>query len=470
MIPSDGIPSANLTRVRPLALNSTFSLPSIATRLPGGMHYSWVIVALLAIVQILGSSIGMAAGVIVAPLSDPEGGFGWSIRIIGAALMVYYFTGALFAPVSGWLGDRYGARRLMLGGGLLYLISMLLLGLAREPWHFFITFGVLLSLTQSISMVPLMAAVNLWFRRRLGLGVGLLWAAGGVGTAIMAPLIGYLIGTAGWQGTFWIIGITGGTILMLLTMLFRNSPAELNLQPYGASPRDPPEAVRPKAIERLRTKVYNQHIRRTKAFWNLPLIHALGCAGHGIILIYSIPMAVEQGMSLVTAAVILSLISIFSVGSRFITPIVTERFGGKPVMILALFIQGITVLILFWADDVWTFYVFGILFGTGFGGEMSAYMVVNRQYFGTGPIATTYGFQMMGALVGHAVATGLAGLVIYVTGSFGPILALSMAFSFVGALVILTLDPSHRLLIPDWEKSLPPEARSAPPISVPAAD
>ena len=43
------------------------------------MHYSWVIVALLAMVQIIGSSIGMAAGVIVAPLSDPEGGFGWSI-------------------------------------------------------------------------------------------------------------------------------------------------------------------------------------------------------------------------------------------------------------------------------------------------------------------------------------------------------------------------------------------------------
>ena len=122
---------------------------------------------------------------------------------------------------------------------------------------------------------------------------------------------------------------------------------------------------------------------------------------------------------------------------------------------------------LFWASDVWMFYLFGALFGIGFGGEMSAYMVVNRQYFGTGPIASTYGFQMMGAFAGHAVATGLAGLVIFVTGSFGPILALSIAFSLVGALVVMTLEPCDNVLIPDWEDSLPPEARVAP---APAGD
>ena len=424
-----------------------------------------MIVALLALVQILSASIGMAAGVVVAPLSDPEGGFGWSIGTVGAALMVYYFVGAIVAPISGWLGDRYGARKLMFTGGALYLVSMLLLGVVTQPWHFFITFGVMLAVTQSLSMVPLMVAVSYWFRRRLGLGVGMLWAAGGAGTAIMAPLIGYLIGAVGWQGTFWIIGLGGGSILILLTAVFRNRPADLGLQPYGARPDDPVEVIRPSAVEALRSKVYNQHIRRTRAFWNLPLIHLLGCAGHGIILIYSIPIAVEQGISLVTAAVILSLISIFSVGSRFVTPIVTERYGGKLVMILAMFIQGITVLALFWAQDVWVFYTFGVLFGIGFGGEMSAYLVVDRQYFGPGPIAVTYGFQMMGALIGHAIATGLAGLVIYVTGSFAPILVLSMAFSLVGAVVVLTLEPSHRLLIPDWEESLPPEARSAPVVS-----
>ena len=147
-------------------------------RLPSGLHYSWIIVGILVVVQVVGSAISQSAGVMVAPLRDPHGAFGRGIGTIGALMAVYYVVGALFSPVSGWLGERYGARHLMLAGGLLYGGSMVLLGLVRQPWHFLLTFSVLLSLTQSICLVPLMAAVSGWFRRRLGLGTGILWAAG----------------------------------------------------------------------------------------------------------------------------------------------------------------------------------------------------------------------------------------------------------------------------------------------------
>jgi MFS family permease len=412
------------------------------------------------VVQVIGSAIGQSAGVIVAPLRDPHGDFGWGIGTIGVLMAVYYLVGAVFAPVSGWLGERYGPRCLMLAGGLLYGGSMVLLGLVRQPWHFLCTFSVLLALTQSICMVPLIAAVSGWFRRRLGLATGILWAAGGLGASLLAPVVGVLLNQLGWQGTFWSLGLVGGGILVSLTLLFRNCPADLGLTPYGATVDDPPPVVRSPAIERLRRKVFTQHMRRTRAFWYLPLIHGLGCAGHGIVLIYVVPLAVEQGLTLVSASVILSLISVCSIGSRLLTPIVAERAGGKPIMAAALVIQGLTVLILWWAQEAWTFYLFGSLFGIGFGGEMTAYLVVNRQYFGAGPTSTLYGWEMMGAMLGHAVATGLAGLVLSVTGSFPLVLGLSMAFSLVGMLVILHLESSARVLIPHWEEGLPPEART----------
>ena len=425
-----------------------------------GMHYAWVIVGVLCLVQIIGYSISMAAGVVVIPLRDPEGDFGWSMAIIGTALMTYYLVGALFAPVSGWLGDRYGARPLLLVAGVLFGGSMALVGVINSPWQFFLTFGFLLASTQSICQVPMFAAVSWWFHRRLGVGVGLILGAGGIGAAALTPLMGFMIEAAGWRTAFWTVGAVGGGSLILLWTVFRNKPADMGLKPYGTVDDGAPEAVVGRSVEKLRAKVFNQHIRRTKAFWNLPVLHGLGCAGHGIIVIFASYIAFDRGASYIQALMILSIIAVCSIASRFITPVLAERYGGKPVMALALLVQGLTVLVLLWAHDLWAFYLFAVLFGMGFGGEMSAYLVVNRQYFGEGPISTCYGFQMMGALIGHAVATGLAGFILFATDSYTVILLLSIGFSLAGVGVIATLEPTSQVLIPDWEQSLPPEARS----------
>ena len=56
------------------------------------------------------------------------------------------------------------------------------------------------------------------------------------------------------------------------------------------------------------------------------------------------------------------------------------------------------------------------------------------------------------------IIAALAGLVLAVTGSFPLVLALSMAFSLGGVLVILHLESSAQVLIPHWEASVPPEA------------
>ena len=445
-------------------------LESSPTRTPFGIHYGWIIVAILAMVQVVGSSISMAAGIMVPPLNDPEGEFGWSIGLIGAAIATYYLVGALFAPVSGWLGDRYGGRRMMIMAGALYATSMVLLGFVTQVWHFFLFFGLMLALTQSMAMVPLMAAVSGWFRRRLGLALGILWGAGGIGTAIVAPVIGFLIEAVGWQAAFWGIGIVGGSAILLLTPVYRNRPADVGLRPYGTLRNEPPQPAKDPLLEAIRLRIFNQHMRRTRAFWNLPLIHGMGCAGHGIVLVYAIPIAVERGIGLVDAAVILTLISLVSIPSRIITPILAERYGAKQLMAASLLIQGLTVFMLFWAQDLWVFYVFAALFGVGFGGEWTGYLVINRQYFGNGPMGSCYGWQMSGALLGHAFVTVVAGLVIYATGSFGPVLVMSIAGSLAGVLLILALEPTGRMLIPNWEESLPPEARSSPSPSPAAAD
>jgi len=118
---------------------------------PFRIHYSWVIVGVLAVVQIFGSSIFFVAGVMVAPLSDENGGFGWNVGIIGAGIACYYLFSAIYAPISGNLGDRYGARRMMLAGIVMYGVGMVALGFVTQIWQFFLFYSMFMSATASIT-------------------------------------------------------------------------------------------------------------------------------------------------------------------------------------------------------------------------------------------------------------------------------------------------------------------------------
>jgi MFS family permease len=167
-----------------------------------------------------------------------------------------------------------------------------------------------------------------------------------------------------------------------------------------------------------------------------------------------------RGVDLADAAWIISIYSFSSIGSRLATPMLADRWGAKGVMALAYTIQGITVALLFWTQDPWQFYFFAFLFGIGFGGEMSAFIVINRQYYGMGPLRTAYGWQMLGSGLGMAIG-GLIGSVIFdYFGSYNLAWAISIGASLGGATCIFFLESTSRILIPNWEASLPKEARS----------
>ena len=168
-------------------------------------------------------------------------------------------------------------------------------------------------------------------------------------------------------------------------------------------------------------------------------------------------------MSLASASWIVSLYSFASIASRLAVPILADRLGAKWVMALAYAIQGVTVAMLFWTSSPWQFYVFSVLFGIGLGGEMSAFLVINRQYYGMGPVRTIFGFQSMGSGLGMALGGLLGGVVFDMFHSYNVAWLISICTSLGGAACILLLEPTSRVLIPDWEESLPQEARTPAP-------
>ena len=420
-------------------------------------HYAWVIVSIIAVMQMVGSSVRMAFGVFIDPLSTE---FGWSQGAITMAYALSSVVTAVASPMAGSLGDRIGARKAMMIGCTLFIVGVMLTGVINQVWQLYVTFGLMLGVAQAIFLVPLIPSAMTWFRRHLGLGMGILMAAWGLGPALATPLLGYMIEAFGWKDTFWITAVVSAFIMAGLIAVYKNKPSDHGVDPYGFVPGDPDIGSKRPPAERV--KQFTGYMRRTAAYWNLSSIHFLGCVGHAIILIYIIPIAVNEGISLVVAASLVTAMSAVSIITRLATPVMCDKYGPKMVMTVAYLIQGLTVIMLFWTHDVWLFFAFAAAFGIGYGGEAGGFPILNRRYYGFAPVGSAHGFQMLGAGLGMALGGWIGGVIFDMMGNYDWALIISVVASVAGAVSILLLEPTNRLLIPDWEKEQVLEDESQP--------
>ena len=421
-------------------------------------HYAWMIVIMLSFVQMAAGSVRNIFGVMVDPLVEE---FGWRQGDLSGAYALSQITGALLAPVAGLMADRFGERKTMLVGIACFGGGMALTGTTSQLWHLYVSFGILMGASLATFQIVLITSAMGWFRLRLGLAIGILMGLNGVGPAVAAPVLSILLDSVSWQAAFWIIGFTGSGLMLTVLLFFRNRPADMGLRPYGATAADD-DAMGIAAIDpetaKLRSKLFRDQVQKTSAFWNLIAIHFLGCVGHVIILIYIIPMAIDVGVSRTAAAGIITIVSVVSIFSRIGAPVIAERLGGKPSMAVCFFLQGVTVIALFWVQDLWAFYLFAAAFAIGLGGEMSVFPIINRQYFGVAPLGNVYGWQILGGGAGMALGGWLGGVIFDLTDAYDVAIVLSMITSLSGFLLIIFLEPTNRLLVKPWHEWASPPA------------
>ena len=415
-------------------------------------HYAWVIVALMSVIQMAGGSIRNVFGVLIDPLQDQ---YGWGQGDLSAAYAIASVTAAVGSPAVGWIADRYGERKTLLVGVLLFAGGMALSGAVSELWHMYVAYGVLLGSALTIFQLVMVTTAMTWFRRRLGLAIGILMCLNGVGPAIAAPILGVLLESVGWQTTFWIAGLGCSGVMLFSILFFRTRPADMGLKPYGTLASDENTTATDPNMAQARLTIFRQEVRRTHAFWNLIAIHFLGCVGHVVVLVYIVAMATRSGVEYTTAVGIITALSFSSLVSRLVAPLVGDKLGGKLSMGICFLLQGLTVMALLWASEAWHYYLFAAVFGIGLGGEMSVFPIINRQYYGEAPMGVVYGWQSLGGGMGMALGAWVGGLTFDLTDGYTAAITLSALCSLAGAGLILFLEPTRRPLVTPWHQIRP---------------
>jgi DHA1 family multidrug resistance protein-like MFS transporter len=145
---------------------------------------------------------------------------------LGFLVASYAVMRLVFGPIWGGLSDRYGRKPILLIGILGYVITMVWFGFANTLWMLFaarILSGVLSSATAPTTMAFIGDSTP--EDERSG-GMGLLGAAGGVGT-ILGPAIGGFLGSETLSTPFF---IAAGLALLSLLLAAVCLPESLPVQ------------------------------------------------------------------------------------------------------------------------------------------------------------------------------------------------------------------------------------------------
>jgi len=142
----------------------------------------------------------------------------WGVPYValGLAMSVFYGASGIGQPVSGFLVDRVGAHRVLLGGMALFSASIALAGLVPTYW-LLLPVALLAGLGNSVfhpaDYSILNASVD---ARRIGRGYSVHAISGSVGWAVAPTVVVGLTAHFGWRVALMTVGAVGLTVAAVL--------------------------------------------------------------------------------------------------------------------------------------------------------------------------------------------------------------------------------------------------------------
>ncbi|HEV2264612.1 MAG TPA: MFS transporter [Stellaceae bacterium] len=160
----------------------------------------------------------------VAPVISKE--FGFDKATMGAIFSAFVWSYALCQIPGGWLGDRFGPRR-VLTAIVGYWSVMTALTAAATGAASFIALRFLFGVGEGGAFPVATRSMQLWFpRQERGLVQGVSHSASRFGAAIAPPIVVAIITTLGWHWVFYICGAVGILWAALWYGCYRNLPEE----------------------------------------------------------------------------------------------------------------------------------------------------------------------------------------------------------------------------------------------------
>ena len=340
-------------------------------------------------------------GLFIEPL---ENTFNWSREEISFGYAVSIFS-SLLAPIIGRIVDIRGSK-------LVLIISLIIvsIGFGLRPYMNNIYHWIILNSLVFIGFPGTLMITGVliqdWFPKSRGRMVGIAMSGNNFGGLIIPLITFYFISNAGWKITYSIYSILVLSLAILGILFLKNSPNQ----------------SKDSIIEKnnQKKKGINTSIAiRSSQFYTLALGITFACFTYNAIMPQIIPHLTTEGFSSTSATIAVSYIAIMGMGSKYLFGRLSENFSSLNLMAISVAIQGISLLIILFANGNTLIIWLGVfIFGLGFGGMGVLIILTITECFGLKSFSTLYGLVSLAGVWATFLAPWMMGRLFDNTNSY----------------------------------------------------
>ena len=391
----------------------------------------WIILLMCCLANLCLGSI-YSWSVFAAPLGEYLTSI-YGRSITSADLAIVYTIANSVGPITmisgGWFNDRFGPRKIVLSGGLLFGVGMILSGFAKSIPMLIITYGLFCGLGLGMAYGCIISTCVKFFPDKRGLVGGISTAAYGMSSVILPPIVTSIISSKGISFAFIFLGTVFMVILIICSMVIEQCPD--SFVPDGWFP-----------------STFDNQSRRENLDWKQMLhtpifyimLSLLLCGAFSGMMIISQASAIASnliGMSASAASISVSVLALFNVMGRLLAGYLSDKIGRINMLAIANTLSVVAlVLLCSCKSGNYLKYSIGIaIIGFCFGAFMGIYPAFTADQFGPKNNSVNYGIMFIGfALAGFFGPTIMKSFY-NITGHYTGAFIIAIALSIIGILL-----------------------------------
>ena len=402
------------------------------------VFYGWIIVAASFSAMTVHGFAG-SFGLFYRPLMDQ---FGWTVAEVALASSTSSVTYMLSVLPVSLTYKRLNLKLIILLGGLLMGSGLALSSQVSTLGQLCFFYGVVMGIGSSTIWVPFTSTIMKWFTRKRGVAMGIALSGSGFGSLCISPLVAHIITVYGWRTAFLVAGTSTFIVMLSAAVLMKSSPKEMGLKPYGEGLGQEPKTDERRPVEVARDFTLRKAIGRVE-FWLVYILWALSMIMASVYNQQIVLFADTLGVSAIAASVALGMIGFSSILGRLTVGFLLDRIGLKRALTLSYAINLLSAILLMFAKNEYSLYVFAFIFGLSLGGRITLEVPLATGLFGLANLGAILGFFETAFGIGGVIGPYLAGYVFDLTGRYYELFLFCALLSTLLLAITVLLKPAR---------------------------